>query len=177
MDLAEIREKLNKKGDFRLCDTRLREQTEEWMGQYDKHLTHACTFTFKQTVGDRTLVAADVWEYWGNYCKYINRLIYKHAAKRHNKSLLILPVLHGEISNKRLHIHAAIGCIDRDINYDKLRILINTAWREMKWTDNITEIAPYKDKGWINYMLHESVRMDLHSVDITRCRIPPSLKS
>lgn len=177
MNLEDMRERLNKKGDFKLCDIRLKQQTEEWMAKYDSHLTHACTFTFKQTVGGKAVVAEDIWRNWENFCKYLNRIIYKHAAKRGRKSLLILPVLHGELSNKRLHIHAAIGCIDRDISYDKLRILIDTAWREMKWTDNITEIAPYRNSGWINYMLHESVRMDLHSVDLTRCCIPPSLQS
>jgi hypothetical protein len=161
----------------RIYDIRLKEQTEQWMTQYDEHLTHACTFTFKQAVDGKLLSADDIWEYWFNYCKYVNRLIYKHAAKNHNKSLLILPTLHGEVSNKRLHIHAAIGCVDKDISFDKIKALLNAAWREMKWTEHETEIVPYRNSGWINYMLHESVRMDLHSVDITRCCIPPSLKS
>lgn len=159
----------------RIYDIRLKEQTEQWMTQFDEYLTHACTFTFKQAVDGKLLSADDIWECWFNYCKYVNRLIYKHAAKNHNKSLLILPTLHGEVSNKRLHIHAAIGCIDRDLSFDKIKALLNGAWREMKWTEHETEIVPYRNSGWINYMLHESVRMDLHSVDITRCCIPPSL--
>ena len=162
---------------IRIYDERLKQQTETWMTQYETHLTHACTFTLKQTVGDKVLTPDNVWLYWENYCKYLNRMLYKHAAKNHNKSLVILPVLHGEISGKRLHIHAAIGCVDRAISYNELAALINKTWRAMKWTQNETDIKQYKDTGWINYMLHESVRMDLHSVDITRCCIPSALKA
>lgn len=162
---------------IRRYDIRLKEQTEKWMVQFDEHLTHACTFTFQQTVGDTQLTAELVWKFWTNYCKYLNRLIYKHAAKNHNKSLLILPTLHGEISGTRLHIHAAIGCVDREFSFEKLAALINEAWRAMRWTLNETEIAPYRTSGWIGYMLHESVRLDLHSVDITRCCVPPTLQA
>lgn len=161
----------------RIYDERLKEQTEKWMTQFDEYCTHACTFTFQQEVGDNKLTAEQAWIFWANFCKYLNRLIYKHAAKNHNKCLLILPTLHGEISGKRLHIHAAIGCIDKDYSFEKLAALINEAWRAMRWTLNETEIAPYRTSGWINYMLHESVRLDLHSVDITRCCIPPALKA
>ncbi len=161
----------------RIYDERLKQQTEIWMAQFDMRLTHACTFTFQQTVGDKLLTEEDVWVYWENYCKYLNRLIYKRAAKNHNKSLVILPVLHGEISGTRLHMHAAIGCVDREYSYSKLAAIINKAWRVMRWTQNETEITPYRNTGWINYMLHESVRLDLHSVDITRCCIPRMLKA
>ncbi len=162
---------------IRIYDERLKTQTETWMGKFDEHLMLACTLTFAQEVGDNKVTADMAWKYWGNFCKYLNRVIYKHAAKNDHKSLLILPVMHGELFGERLHFHCAIGCIDRDYSADKLTAMINKAWREMKWTDNETEIAPYRNTGWINYMLHESVRLDLHSVDITRCCIPRALKA
>lgn len=161
----------------RRYDERLQTQTVEWMQPFQQHITHACTFTFKQYVGDTKITPAHAWKYWDNYCKYLNRLIYKHAAKNHGKSLLILPVLHGEMFGERLHFHAAIGCIDKSISFEKLKALINVAWRKMRWTLNETEVKPYEDAGWINYMLRQSVRLDLHSVDIERCCIPPALKS
>jgi hypothetical protein len=161
----------------RQYDARLQTQTETWMAKYDEYLTHACTFTCKQEVAGVELTAEQLWKCWENYCKYLNRIIYKHAAKKHNKSLLIMATLHGELSHKSLHIHAAIGCVDRELSFDELKGLLNKTWRDMRWTKNITEIKPYKDKGWIGYMLHESVRLDLSSVDITRCFIPPTLKT
>lgn len=161
--------------EIRRYDERLQQQTEDWMGQYDEYLTHACTFTLQQAVGDTKLTAEQLWRYWENYCKYLNRAIYQHAAKHHHKSLLILPVMHGELSGTRLHLHAAMGCVDRDYSYDRLAALINTTWRKMRWTLNETHIQPYKCKRWLGYMLRESVRLDLHSVDITRCCIPPAL--
>ena len=162
---------------IRIYDERQIAQTEVWMLPYNEYLTHAGTLTFAQEVGGNKVTAEMAWENWENFCKYLNRVIYKHAAKNHHKSLLILPVLHGELFGERLHFHFAIGCIDRDYSFDKLTAMINNAWREMKWTDNETEIKPYRDFGWIKYMLNQSVRMDLHSVDITRCCIPPTLKA
>jgi hypothetical protein len=158
-------------------EVRLQTQTEEWMAKFDEHCTHACTLTFKQEVGGNKVTAELAWLYWENFCKYLNRVIYKHAAKNHNKSLLILPVMHGELKNERLHFHCAIGCVDKDYSFDKLKAIINKAWRDMKWTENETEIKPYINVGWHGYMLKESVRMDLNSVDITRCFIPPTLKA
>ena len=161
----------------RIYDIRLKEQTEEWMTAFDSYITHACTFTFQQEVNGNKITATQAWNYWTNYCKYLNRNIYKHAAKNNGKSLVILPILHGEIDNSRLHIHAAIGCIDRDYSFEKLKAIINSTWRDMKWTLNETEIVPYRNSGWINYMLHESVRLDLCSVDITRCFLPKRLQA
>jgi hypothetical protein len=161
----------------RRYNIRLQTQTEAWMQQFDSYITHACSFTFQQAVGETAMTAERAWLYWDNYCKYLNRVIYGHAAKRHSKSLLILPVLHGEISGKRLHMHAGIGCIDRDYSYSKLATVINTTWRDMRWTLNEIDIQPYRTSGWIGYMLHESVRLDLHSVDVTRCCIPPTLQA
>lgn len=161
----------------RIYDERLKEQTEEWMLLFNEHLTHACTLTFKQEVNSNKITAEQAWLYWENFCKYLNRRIYKHAAKNHNKCLLILPVLHGELKGQRLHFHCAVGCTDREFSFEKLAAKINSTWREMRWTNNETEIKAYRDEGWNNYMLKESVRLDLHSVDITRCCIPPALQA
>lgn len=146
------------------------------MAQYSDHLTHACTFTIKQEINGRENDAEQAWDLWGDYCAYLNRTIYKHAVKRYGKSLVILPTLHGEGSHKRLHFHAAIGCVDRKLAYDKLKVVIEMCWRRLRgWTDKHLDIQPYKDEGWISYMLHESDRLDLHSVDITRCCLPKVL--
>ncbi|MBL1320030.1 MAG: hypothetical protein COA63_003085 [Methylophaga sp.] len=156
-------------------DERLQAQTLEWMGQHEEHLTHACTFTMEQFDGN--LTAEQAWKQWERFCKYLNRKIYGNAAKLHGKTLLILPVLHGEISYKNLHIHAAIGCVDdRSYGFAELKTIIDTAWREMKWAKNDIEIVQYRDINWIDYMLKESVRLDLHSVDLTRCCIAKTLQ-
>lgn len=155
-------------------DKRLQTQTYNWMARFDEHLTHACTFTLEQF--DHKLKAEDAWRFWQHFSNKLNYRLYKHAAKRHNKTLLVLPVLHGEISGKQLHFHAAIGCVDRDYSFDKLKAITNSTWREMRWAKHETEIVEYQDTGWLDYMLHESVRLDLNSVDITRCCIPQALK-
>lgn len=154
-------------------DKRLQTQTFDWMLQYEEHLTHACTFTFEQFGGG--LTAEQAWKQWEKFCKYLNKKIYGNAFKRHGKTLLILATLHGEISFKNLHIHASIGCVDKSFEFEELKAIINTAWREMKWATHAGKIKSYRNAGWIDYKLHESVRLDLHSVDLTRCFIPQHL--
>jgi len=155
-------------------DERLQAQTFDWMAQYDEHLTHACTFTLEQFDGN--LTAEQAWRQWERFCKYLNRKLYGNAAKRYDKTLLILATLEGEISCKHLHIHAAIGCIDRDYSFEKLAALINATWREMKWAKHETDIRQYRDTGWLGYILKESVRLDLSSVDLTKSCIPKALQ-
>ena len=156
-------------------DERLQTQTFDWMTQFDEHLTHACTFTLEQF--DNNLTAEQAWKQWQHFCNKLNYNLYGKAAKRYNKTLLILATLHGEISGKNLHMHAAIGCVDRDYSFEKLRAVINATWRELKWTKNETDIQQYRNANWLGYMLHESVRLDLSSVDLTRCSIPAALKA
>ena len=145
------------------------------MCQFESYLTHACTFTLEQF--DMNLSAEQAWQTWQHFCNKLNYLLYKNAAKRHGKSLLILPVLHGELSGKNLHFHAAIGCVDRTYSFEQLKALINKTWREVKWAKNKTEIVEFRDTGWLNYMLKESVRLDLSSVDLTRACIPAAIKA
>lgn len=156
-------------------DKRLQTETLEWMVKFDEYLTHACTFTMEQF--DNNLTAEQAWICWQHFSNRLNYKIYKNAAKRYNKTLLILPVLHGEISGKNLHFHAAIGCVDRDYSFEKLKALINGTWREIKCAKHETEVLSYIDSGWLSYMLHESVRLDLNSVDLTRACIPQALKA
>jgi len=158
-----------------IYDKRLQAQTFDWMAQFDEHVTHACTFTMEQF--DSELTAEQAWKQWECFCKYLNRKLYGNKAKRKNKTLLILATLEGEISYKKLHIHAAIGCIDRDYSFEKLNIIIKAAWRDMKWAKHKTDIQQYRDTGWFGYILKESVRLDLNSVDLTRSCVPAQLKA
>jgi len=162
--------------DYRKYDERLRSKTEAYFGQFNDHITHACTLTFKQDVNGKQITAEQAWVYFENYCKYLNRTIYI-KPKRYKKTLLILPILHGELKNINLHFHCAIGCTDRDYSFDKLKAVINSTWREMKWTTNITEIKPYRDTGWIKYMCDECVRLDLNTVNTNCWFIPKELKA
>ena len=158
-------------------DERLRTQTQDWMAKYSEHLTHACTLTIKQQVNGKDMDAERAWQSWENFCKFLNRTIYRKAAKRYGKSLVILPTLHGEVSGKQLHFHAAIGCVDERLSFDELKMTIDVCWRsQLAWTNTHIDIQPYRDVGWIGYMLHESVRLDLNSVDLTRCFLPRSLQ-
>ncbi len=147
-----------------------------WLKKFEKSYTHACTFTLTQAAGETRLTPAHAWKYFKNFSKYLNRTIYRHAAKRHNKTLLIVPVLHGVTGRTHLHIHAAIGCVDRDIPFYLLKAAINKAWRKMSWSTHDTQIIPFRDSGWIDYMLKELTPNTIHQcVDLTCCCIPTTL--
>jgi len=156
----------------RRYDERLRTETEAYFGKFDSYLTHACSLNYMQYANDNKITPAQAWRQWEKFCKYLNRLIYDRAAKRQKKSLIILPILEGELKSQHLHFHCAIGCVDENYSFDKLKIIINSAWRKQKWTYNNPHVVPYRDNGWIGYICKESVRFDLNSVDIPRCCVP-----
>jgi hypothetical protein len=159
--------------DYRKYDENLRHEIEAYFGNYSHYLTHACSFNYMQYANDNKISPEQAWRQFEYFCKYLNRLVYgEHTSKRGKKSLVILPVLEGEVSGKHLHFHCAIGCTDKSYSFEELKIIINTAWRKQKWTYNNPTVKPYKDNGWISYMCKESVRLDLNNVDLTRCCIP-----
>jgi len=155
-----------------IYDKRLRDSAIGFFEGYSSYLTHACTFPVRQYVNGAEIPASQIWDNWEKFSKYLNRLIYGHAAKKHGKSLVILPTLEGELTRKNLHFHCAIGCTDRTYEFDDLKQIINKAWRNMQWTYNNPYIVPFRSNNWIEYMCKESVRIDLHSIDIVRCSIP-----
>jgi hypothetical protein len=154
---------------------RAQHATAQWMKQFDRFLTHACTFTFHQEAGGVALTPERIWKYWGNYCKLLNRKLYGHAAKRHNRTLLILPALHGASGTTRLHMHAAIGCVDGDFNFEELKAMICDSWRTIRWAQPDIKIDPYRDSGWIDYMLREHKSVNAPCAHLTHCCVPPFL--
>jgi hypothetical protein len=162
--------------DYRKYDEKLRHEIEAYFGRYNSYLTHACTLNYMQYANETKITPEQAWKQFEYFCKHLNRKIYGHAAKRKKQSLIILPVLEGEISGKHLHFHCAIGCIDKSYNFEELKTIINAAWRKQKWTYNNPTVKQYEDSGWIEYMCKESVRLDLNNVDLTRCCIPANLQ-
>ena len=55
-------------------------------------------------------------------------------------------------SEKRPHLHFAIGSNDQSLSKDVLSEL-HKAYRKMDWVKGDIHIAPYKDSGWLDYLL------------------------
>ena len=159
----------------RMHDGSIQAASEMWAEKYSQHITHACTLSIYQPKNKHEDYIEKIWRQWSDFCKYLNRLIYGHAGKRGKKSLVIIPVLHGQASYTDLHFHVGIGCIDRNYTYAELSALINKAWRHVTWTKNRTNIQPYIDAGWNNYIYKESIWLDLQAGDIAHSSIPPIL--
>jgi len=161
----------------RMHEASIQAVSEGWSAQYSQYITHACTLSIRQPKNKHEFNIEHIWKQWGNFCKYLNRLVYGHAGKRGKKSLVIIPALHGQTSYANLHFHVGIGCVDKDYTHAELTALINNAWRHVSWTKNRTDIQPYRNLGWDNYIYKESVWLDLQAGDIARSCIPPSLKA
>jgi hypothetical protein len=114
-------------------------ETIRWMHQFDDYVTHAVTFTFKQTViyGSGLLENTDnfykevtecssaratgkantdnFWYCFEKYKAYLNRTVLTPNAIKNGESIIIIPVLHGfdrptkKSAMTRWHLHAAIG--------------------------------------------------------------------
>ncbi len=152
-----------------IYDKRLKRETIELFAVFDTYLTHACSLNIRQNINGSMINAETAWIQFENFSKNLNRIVYGHAGKKGKFCFGRLCDL-----RKHLHFHCAIGCADKNLSFDKLKTLISTAWRNQKLTYNNPYIVPYRDSGWIEYICKESVRLDLNSVDLTRCSIPAS---
>ena len=53
---------------------------------------------------------------------------------------------------KRPHLHFAIGSHDK-LHKDEILRHLNKACKKIDWVKGDIHIAPYQDKGWLNYLL------------------------
>ncbi len=153
-------------------DERFKLQTKTYLSKYEPYLTHACTFNIKQEVNGRTITAEYAWMKWQAFCANLNKSIYGAQGRKGKQSLIILPILEGELSQKNLHFHCAIGCAERSYEFDELKAIIDTAWRKQPFRFNSAYIVPYRDYGWIDYISKEKKRLDINIVDLFQCKFP-----
>lgn len=118
----------------------------------------AVTLTMKQATdavdGDRKVkVFLDPDKASQNLSHLLNRLnkrIFGNRAKRFGNGLRVIPVLEGG-RGERLHYHLMIDCPREELQ-DRFEPMINEIWQQTQWGFRQTDIRPYADDGWKDYI-------------------------
>ncbi len=102
------------------------------------------------------------------YQNYITPQIVEQTGRHYlsmvNKGLLRRPYRYGHaklngifcmeigVLDKRQHLHFAIGSNNK-LHKEELLRQLNKAYKRMDWGKGDIHIAPYKDTGWLDYLL------------------------
>lgn len=129
----------------------------------------AVTLTLKQSIRVQTdagthfksVVREDCSNIAKRFTQKLNREVFGHAAKRHNKSLRYLIAVEGVCNSKNLHLHMAIGNIPRGIMLNKVPSMVHDAITRVHELDQ-QHAVDVMDSGWFDYITKE---LSSHSTD------------
>ena len=133
---------------------------------------YALTLTLKQTlsvstaagVASRALRREDCIRIAHRFQQKLNRQVFgKRAAEVHGKGLRYLVVLEGERSNKRLHLHLAIGGMPRHVKPNVVPVYVSAAKQLVAEIDTQYKVD-IADSGWLEYMSKEATWNDTDNV-------------
>ena len=100
-------------------------------------------------------VAASTTRITQRFQQKLNFAVFGHAAKRHGKTLKYLPVVEGERSGKRLHLHFAIGNLPKHVMFNQFDALVCQAKKYVEHVDEQYKVD-IADSGWLEYITKET---------------------
>jgi hypothetical protein len=101
----------------------------------------------------QTYTTPQIFEQTGrHYLSLVNKGLFKRQYRHGRAKLNGIFCMEIGGTEKRPHLHFAIGCNDQFHKEDVLREL-NRAYRKMDWVKGDIHIAPYRDTGWLDYLL------------------------
>ena len=145
------------------ADRQIQSETIRWMTKFDGRMQLAVTLTFKDYVrpfrpdgsqGFQGLTPDLAWKTHNQFVARVNEALFGHAARRYDKTIICLPMLHGESTDKRLHLHCAIGDIPNHA-LAKFEGIARNAWKATMFGWDQVHFQWYRDEGWLRYMNHE----------------------
>lgn len=177
----------------RTASQKLQSAYRQCIAPYASHLQIAVTLTLKQ--GAKIKVprfendSSDHYAYWvklnddvlNSTIKYFTALLtaalYGNASKHKNKAAwarpLVLVAVEGRKSDKRTHLHLAIGNIP-EAKMDTIEDVILAAWKRCDFGYKRNEVKPLTNAyGWLSYMTKEVGYTDDDALDIVASSIPP----
>jgi hypothetical protein len=146
--------------------------TRAWLQGKSKEYPLGLTLTLKQTIIESTPVRTicrpitrdDCERILRRFQQKLNRQVFgRYAAEKGDKSLRFLPVLEGEKTNKRLHLHMAIGGLPKHIPFNKFDALVCEAKKYVEHVDEQHKVD-IADSGWIEYITKETATKNTDNV-------------
>jgi hypothetical protein len=129
-------------------------------------LTLKQTITYKTPTGvvKRSLKRADCERIAKRFQQKLNRVVFgKTAAEKYGMTLKYLPVLEGERSDKRLHLHYAIGDLPAFVKFNQFDALVRLAKQQVPDIDQEHKVD-IADSGWLEYVTKEIGPRDTDAV-------------
>ncbi len=169
MHLADIRQKLAYNPNAQLTQ---KQATRTWLNGTSGDYQLALTLTIKQTVKIKndygiSFKRTDRDEI-GRIAKHFTHKLNKQvfgvsASKSGKKSLKYFVVVEGERTFKNLHIHMAIGGLDKHTKWGKFDELVRNAKRSVGELDEQHKLDII-DSGWMDYITKELGKNDTDNV-------------
>jgi len=101
----------------------------------------------------QTYLTPQIFEQTGrHYLSLVNKGLFKRQYRYgHAKLNGIFCMEVGRIEN-RPHLHFAVG-LKNGLGKEELLSQLNKAYKKMDWAKGDIHITPYKDAGWLDYLL------------------------
>jgi predicted RNA-binding protein len=164
----------------------------ELLGRYENHFEYAVTLTLKKSI---TITTTNEFGYvtkkrsWLSKTKLCNttrhftatltRYLFGNAAK--NKSTrdtarpLLLFVVEGQNSDKRVHLHVALGNVPKHKKAD-IAQTIKDAWATCDFAYEQVDVKSiYYATGWTNYITKEIGIVNDDALDVVNSVIPKNI--
>jgi hypothetical protein len=150
----------------------LKAATRLWLCSLSNEYQFALTLTLKQTIVETTdrgtykrkITTSDCEKIAKRFIQKLNRQVFgKRAADKYGLTLKYLPVVEGERSNKRLHLHLAVGNLPSHIKLNQLENLVDKAKLLVEHVDVECKLD-IADSGWFEYMTKEVGTKDTDNV-------------
>jgi hypothetical protein len=166
------------------------------INKYSPYLNYAVTLTLKQ----RATIRVKRFDNWDgefnefsvkltedialNTLNYFNARLTHYAygkdarrtATKHYAQPLIISTIEGVASNKRIHIHAAIGNLPTKYLYEANE-WISKAWADCDFAHKQIKINKLTDcYGWLDYMAKETSVGNLDAICIDSIKQPQSIQ-
>mgnify|MGYP000122491444 CR=1 FL=1 len=143
-----------------------------WLNGMAKDYPVALTLTLNQAIREvtprgiyyRQLTKEDCEKVAARFIQKLNEEIFgKNAVRRHNKGLNYIVTIEGERTEKRLHLHIAIGGFARGFKFNQLGDKVRQAKAHVQ---NLAEQHKLDicDSGWLEYITKELGHKDTDNV-------------
>jgi hypothetical protein len=128
--------------------------TIEWLKAH-ADWTHAVTLTMHRSKNGYEISKQEVEKRCFEFLNRINRRIYKHGTKRKNYRIASVAFLGGGSYGDHPHVHWALQK-PPDMTNEGFERLLKKMVRTTKGLGQQFDIKPYRDEGWLGYMVdHE----------------------
>lgn len=101
----------------------------------------------------QTYITPQIFEQTGrHYLSMVNKGLFKRQHRYGHAKLNGIFCMEIGALDKRQHLHFAIGS-NNQLHKEELLRQLNKAYKKMDWVKGDIHIAPYQDKGWLEYLL------------------------